>query len=349
MTSWMTMRFVLTGRVGAPLAQQPGRVVLAHADHTFADVADCVDPAFGRWDLEPDHWFELPDRVISSAVGTEADVDASDELTLTEAGLRLGSVFTYEFDPDERWRHDCEVTDHDVEPLDLYDEEPDDPVCVDGWGTLPDQYGREHEEVDGAAAEEGGDDDAERAASWEVVDHALADRPRQPDHGTLARVVAGLREDPDAWPQWLVWAVAEVTPATTPDDALAAWRTLAAGMVDPSEIDEVALDDEIAALAALEPADWAGAVIELVRAGVGASADPGPLTRRVLACPEIEGDEPSQEDVEVVERGLAVAVPLWGALGIVDAEHRLTELGAWGLPEALRLAWAADDREPAAP
>lgn len=344
MTNWMTLRFVLTSRGGEPLSHPPGRVVLAHADHTFADVADCVDPAFGRWDLSPDHRFTLPDRVVSSADEFE-DVDASDELTLTEGGLRLGSTFTYEFDPDERWQHAGEVTDHDIDPLDLYDDEPDDPVCIDGWGVLPDQYGRHREDDD--VEEPSPDDDAERASSWEVVDRALADRPAEPEHAQLTRVVTTLRADPDGWPQHLLWKIAEVSPDAAPDDAVAAWLTLAAAMVDPAELDEATDADEITSLASLEPADWAGAVIELVRDGVGASAEPGELTTRVLYCPEIEGDEPSQEDAEVVERGLAAAVPLWRALGAVDEEHRLTILGAWGLPEALRTAWVVEDREAA--
>jgi hypothetical protein len=353
----MTVKVVLTGRGEESLARQPGRVMLAHADHTFADLADCLDPAFGRWDLSPGHRFVVDDTALSSGEDVDEDDEDSEELTLGEMGLRAGTVFDYEFDPDEGWRHICEITDVDVDPLELVDDEPDDPVCVDGWGSLPDQYGRqeeadeltEEEDEDELTEEEDEDEDedeTERAASWEVVAHALSERPLEPEEEALARAVDALRRHPDAWPHRLLWGMAEVTPATAPDDAVACWLTLARAMLEPAELDEPGDTEEAAALAALEPADWAGAVIELVRAGVGASADPRTLRDRVLTCPEIEGDEPSEEDAEVVEGGLAVAVPLWQALSAVDAERRLTRLGAWGLPEALRLTWAiADDRE----
>lgn len=343
MTEWMTVKVVLTGRPREPLDHQPGRLVLVHADHAFADLADCLDPAFGRWDLTPGHRFIVEGTAIVSADDFDDADEDSEELTLREAGLHPGGRFTYEFDAHEAWRHACEVIDA-VDPLDFFGDEPDDPVCVDGWGSLPDQYGRA-DELDGFAEEEGDDDEGERAASWEVVAHALAGSPAEPDDSALGHAVAELRTNPDAWPQRLLWSMAVVTPATAPDDAVACWLTLAGAMLEPAELDEPGDADEAAALDALEPADWAGAVIELVRAGVGASAAPRTLRDRVLACPEIEGDEPSQEDIEVVERGLAVAVPLWQALGAVDHDQRLTRLGAWGLPEALRLAWTLEDRE----
>lgn len=342
MTEWMTVKVVLTGRADEPLLRQPGRVVLVHADHAFADLADCIDPGFGRWDLTPGHRFVVEGTAIVSADDfADADED-SDDVTLRELGVRPGARFTYEFDPNEGWRHTCAVLD-DVEPLEFFDEEPDDPVCVDGWGPLPDQYDRD-DELDLPSDDERDEDEAgERAASWEVVAWALAGRFTEPDDTALARAVSDLRTRPDAWPQRLLWSMAVVTPTTAPDDAVACWLTLAGAMLEPAELDEPGDAEEAAALAALEPADWAGAIIELVRAGVGASAAPRTLRDWVLACPEIEGDEPSQEDADVVERGLAVAVPLWQALGAVDDDQRLTRLGAWGLPEALRLAWSVDE------
>jgi hypothetical protein len=35
-------------------------------------------------------------------------------------------------------------------------------------------------------------------------------------------------------------------------------------------------------------------------------------------------------------------VPTWEAVGAVDADRRLTALGAWGLPRALARAWGSD-------
>lgn|GEM_PF-1334959 len=341
MTEWSTIRVVLRGRPEAPLSEPPGRLVLVHAEHTLCDVADTLDPAFGRWDLAPDHRFTV-DRRTASSDPTEAEHD-SDDVTVGSLGLRPGAEFSYTFDLELRWEHWCEVDEVDVDPHEVADEEPDDPVCLDGWGSLPDQYERAHE--DDPLPHESTDDDwddtdwEERSASWEVVDLALAQRPREPDADAAAEAVSALRADPDAWPHRLLWASAALVPNNAPDDAVACWTTLAAGLIDPHDEPDLPGDaDAAAALAALDAADWAGAVIELVREGVGASADPPRLRERILACPEIEGDV-STEDLAVIDRGLRVVVPAWRALGIVDAQRHLTPLGAWGLPAALALAW----------
>ncbi len=37
---------------------------------------------------------------------------------------------------------------------------------------------------------------------------------------------------------------------------------------------------------------------------------------------------------------------LWQVLGAIDDEERLTPLGWWGLPEAMRIVWAPSDGTP---
>jgi len=339
-TQWSTIRVTLRGRGDVTLSAPPGRLVLVHAEHTLCDLADALDPAFGRWDLDPDHRFAWGNGSASS--DPAASEEDSDDVTVGSLGLRPGAELAYTFDLDLEWEHDCEVDEVDVDPQEVAGEEPDEPVCIDGWGVLPDQYERWREEdpLPGESDDEDWDTDwEERSASWEVVDVALAHRPREPDADAAARAVGALRADPDAWPHRLLWASAALLPDNAPDDAVACWTTLAAGLVDPQDEPELPGDaDAAAALAALDAADWAGAVIELVREGVGASADPPRLRERILACPEIEGDV-SAEDLAVIDRGLRVVVPAWRALGAIDAERRLTRLGAWGLPAALALAW----------
>src|SRR5699024_12838896 len=97
--------------------------------------------------------------------------------------------------------------------------------------------------------------------------------------------------------------------------------------------------DEQGAWAALELADWDGAVIELVRGDRGTQATPEDLATHVKNCPEIDGEALSEDDESVLIQGFSVVVPLWAALGIIDSRHHLTTLGAWGLPEALRNLW----------
>jgi hypothetical protein len=46
------------------------------------------------------------------------------------------------FDLGDDWRHHCEVTALDGDPVEEYGELPEVPVPTWGWGWIPDQYGR---------------------------------------------------------------------------------------------------------------------------------------------------------------------------------------------------------------
>jgi hypothetical protein len=92
---------------------------------------------------------------------------------------------------------------------------------------------------------------------------------------------------------------------------------------------------------ALQPGDWLGAVIGLVRAGVGAPAEAADLVAYADECPELAG-EADPDDVEILEEGFAYLLELWEATGAIDRQGRLTELGRWGLPRALAWAWSGD-------
>ncbi len=109
----------------------------------------------------------------------------------------------------------------------------------------------------------------------------------------------------------------------------------------------------------LRPADWAGAVIGLVRAGVNTVATPGELVRYARQCPEITSPstgpgEPGDEavaydpfaggtaDDESLGRGFEAALVCWEAIGAVSDQRWLTRLGWWGLPRALARAWDGD-------
>jgi len=88
----------------------------------------------------------------------------------------------------------------------------------------------------------------------------------------------------------------------------------------------------------LQHADWAGAVIGLARAGVGARAWPEDLFGFADDCAEIEGSYDAG-DREPIELGFELIVPMWEAIGALDDHRRLTPLGHWGLPRALAWAW----------
>jgi hypothetical protein len=105
----------------------------------------------------------------------------------------------------------------------------------------------------------------------------------------------------------------------------------------------------------LRPADWAGAVIGLVRSGVNAVTSAGDLVRYARGCPEImstngPGDEAVAYDPfaggvvddESLCRGFEAALLAWEAIGAVSEQQWLTRLGWWGLPRALARAWNGD-------
>lgn len=356
MTDWMTIRVVLQEGMGATLEQAPGRVLLVHADHAFSELADTIDTTFGRWDLTPLHEFEVEGRCLLPGGGGPEDVldeaiepEDSEEVTVGEVGLRLGARFAYIFDRESRWVHDCSVQGVDVDPFALAGEEPDEPIAILGWGLLPDQYGRMTEQDAGTSQAERDWED-ERAGlaqwsetesgSWDIVEEAIEGiaRPRPDDELAAAAQQARSHADGKQWPWSVLWAAAGLEPADLPDDE-ELWTELAAAVVTPREGVPLDADDE-AAWTALEPADWAGAVIELVRGGVGQPVTPDVLLDLVVACPEVDNGELSTEDEEVLLAGFETVVTLWHALGVVDDDDRLTALGLWGLPEALQLAWA---------
>lgn len=334
----MTIRVVLRGRAGDPPAAAPGRVLLASTDHTLADLADAIDRAFGRWDLTPLHRFELGGRTIDDDAG------------VTLAALPPAGAARYTFDLGEGWQHDLEVEEVGVDPGD------GGITTLFGWGTIPDQYGRltEGEDdlfvdlADDAGPDPGGgldwDEEAELAAwdeargdAWRVVEEAVAEVDRRIPAEDLRRAGAALRDGAGDPARRLLFQAAGLD--SLPDGDAELWTVLAAAVVEPQGEPEVPADVE-AAWAALEPADWAGAVIELVRGGIGEPADPDDVVALIERCPEIEGPELTDDDVDVLTTAFGIVVDLWEALGAVDADHRLTALGRWGLPEALRAAWA---------
>lgn len=358
MSEWMTIRVVLLGRRGdARLPAPPGRVLLAHADHSFADLSEALDLSFGRWDLSPLHEVAVEGRRLSAAPQDRPDADDeledSDDVTLGEAGLRTGSRFNYLFDLTEAWEHDCRVEAEGVDPLQEYGEEPETPVPLYGWGTIPDQYGRAHEDDAGSGTAQPGWD--ERAAgadwteadwpepdptSWAVVAGAIADLDRPRDDTGLAASARDLRahEDNDDWPYDVLWAAAGLDDGDLPDDDETLWLSLAAGVVRPRSAVPLGLEAQTG-WAALEPADWAGVVIELVRAGTGQEAHPEALLELIARCPEVEQSPLEDTEAGLLLAGLGTVTELWRTLGALDTYDTLTELGRWGLPESLRLAW----------
>lgn len=133
--------------------------------------------------------------------------------------------------------------------------------------------------------------------------------------------------------------------------------------------DEIAADGEpdelsaaIAAVCALDHFDWLAVMSALVNGGPGTPASAADLARYVR---DFDPDEvigltvaPSgdvDDDVEFEDAGYEEAddfdelsieglflhvTAMWSVLGAIDSDDRLTSLGWWGLPEAMRRAWS---------
>ena len=147
---WLTIEVHLVAGGGLELDAPPGRVLLVGPMTTFEELAEAIDVAFARWDRGHLHEFTLPDGQLVGDAATADDAPVTDEAGLLVAdALAPGQAFLYLFDFGEDWEHHCLVVDDDADPAALLGELPSHPVIIDGWGWIPDQYGRQAREDDG--------------------------------------------------------------------------------------------------------------------------------------------------------------------------------------------------------
>lgn len=143
--SWVTIRVRLLGGAGIECDPPPGRIMLVGPRHTFADLAEAIDAAFARWDLSHLHMFELADGRVMGEPDSDWDDRVEDETAhKVTTTVGPGDRFQYVFDLGDDWRHECEVLDV-ADPVEAGVILPR-PVPIWGWGSIPDQYGRETEE-----------------------------------------------------------------------------------------------------------------------------------------------------------------------------------------------------------
>jgi hypothetical protein len=128
-----------------------------------------------------------------------------------------------------------------------------------------------------------------------------------------------------------------------------------------SEPDE--LSAAISAVCALDHFDWLAVMSAMVNGGPGTPASAADLARYVrdfdpdevigLTVADSGGDDDEVVDFEDGDfeefddfdelsiEGLFLHVTaMWSVLGAIDEDDRLTALGWWGLPEAMRRAWS---------
>lgn len=172
----------------------------------------------------------------------------------------------------------------------------------------------------------------------ELLRRSLPEVMQQASPQSLETAAGRLRAGAKArrWPHVHMFSAAGFR-QETPQDYREFWLGMVGGLITMRE--ESGMDhQEESVLMSIEMADWLGAVVGLVRAGPGASAEPEALIGYANDCPEVEGEvDPEEEDLVAV--AFELILPAWQAAEAVDAHRSLTTLGWWGLPHALEWAW----------
>jgi hypothetical protein len=334
---------ILGGVYAPPDGRQIWRELELSGDQTFGDLGEAIPLAFGFDDphlwsffLSGKPWDDATEYARSPSPDDGRPARAADRLRICDTPASKELLFL--FDYGDEWHIGVRLVRTGAAP----ERGVRYPQVVASRGQAPPQYPPVEDDWD--------EDDEEFLAQWEQTEAEAVEVLRQAlPAPTLAQVPAGEltaacqrlrtglhRHDPAIDTTRRAAALDPPLPADDAELWLAAAGALIA-MRDPS-----GLDPELeAAVMALELADWLGAVIGLVRGGVGASAEPAALVAAINNCSEVDGTV-DPDDADLVELAFEVMLPTWETVGAVDADRRLTALGAWGLPRALARAWGGD-------
>jgi len=165
---------------------------------------------------------------------------------------------------------------------------------------------------------------------------------------------------------WLRLAAGVASPEGSDD-----WGGPGGGSGDDSEPNET--DSAVAAMCAIDHFDWLAVITALATGGPGTSATAADLATYVRDYDPDDGEsgedeeededqdedgadyelgdfDVTEDDDEFDELGMeSLFLPvtsLWQVLGAIDDDDRLTPLGWWGLPEAMRRVWAPSGGPP---
>ena len=150
----ITVELVSGGQRGN-LWPRPGRVLVASRSATFEELATAINDAFARWDRAHLHEFTLADGTPLSPCRwwDEDEPERTIDGSKARLGrLKLGEQFAYVFDLGDNWQHLCTVGLKLADPMETLGTVPDRPLPCWGWGSIPDQYGRDWNGDDGGTA-----------------------------------------------------------------------------------------------------------------------------------------------------------------------------------------------------
>ncbi|HEY0716516.1 MAG TPA: hypothetical protein VGD68_02775 [Streptosporangiaceae bacterium] len=177
--------------------------------------------------------------------------------------------------------------------------------------------------------------DAEALSTLQEVLAEVGDRPLPPGELTAACAAARAAITGPERAGRLLAACGGAGDRALPGSDPELWLTLAAGVMAPAgETSDQDLSGALSALSALEHADWLGALAALARGGPGTAAGAGDLARYARQSGGGNFDETTVTEL------FGCVADLWQVLGATDHRQRLTPLGWWGLPEAVRKVWA---------
>lgn len=181
------------------------------------------------------------------------------------------------------------------------------------------------------------------AESWaeavSLLDECLSPETRHPcPVDALVAACAAARAGVQAVsPIWHLVAEAAGWLEGPPIDDIDLWTGAAMAIISVAVEDMDA--DSALCLDAMELDDWLATILELVRAGPGTVADPPSLLALAARCFDVDSAALDADQAPVLMTAFSVMVPVWTALGVLDAALALTPLGAWGLPLASARAW----------
>ena len=354
-TATFTFRIRVLGGGYAPAdARQIWREIELTGGQTLADLGAVIPPAFG---FDDDHLWafflsgEPWDRSTEYARDPAEDaIDGGKARAASRLRIRdapAGKEFLFLFDYGDEWHFGVRLvrTAKAATPGLSY------PRVVSSHGQAPAQYPTIEENQDDV------EDDWDRRGDPDEQDAFLAQwRQAEAQAVELLRAALPPQTRPTLPVQELTQAAGRLRAGLADGDPAVDTIRRAAGLTPPLPSDDVelwlaatgalialredsGLEPELeSAVMTLELADWVGAVLGLVRAGVGASAEPAALLEAINTCPEVDGPV-DPDDATLVELAFEVVLPTWQATGAVDLHSRLTALGAWGLPAALARAW----------
>jgi len=188
---------------------------------------------------------------------------------------------------------------------------------------------------------------------WEALPEVQSvPAPIEELNAAVARIRSAIRKWPYRHLARAAWNGTQPRPRQPADDTQF-WLDAAGAMATMGhhlDVDSPLLEP----VSLLRPADWAGAVIGLVRSGVNAPVTAEDLVRYTRECPEIASERATDDDGpdydpfrsaaddDSLSRAFAATLVFWEAVGAVSPEWWLTRLGWWGLPRALARAWNGD-------